>query len=176
MKPVFVASFDREEALLQAVQAVRASGWQVRDICTPYPVHGLDQLMGLKRSWLPRACFVFGLVGVTLALSFQYWASTWDWPINVGSRPWNALPAFVPVTFEAMVLFAGLGLVLTWLIVCRLYPGKSPVPLVPQASNDRFALILEEGSGQPSNLAAIRQLLQDCQAISIEEQGQTELQ
>jgi hypothetical protein len=175
MKHLIVGLFDREANLLQAAQAVRSSGWMVRDICTPYPVHGLDEVMGLARSWLPRACFAFGLGGVLLALTFQYWASTWDWPVNVGGRPWNALPAFVPVTFEAMVLFAGLGLVLTWLIVCRLYPGKAPVPLARQASNDRFAIHVECPPG-PESAAAVRQLFQDCHAVSIEEQSETETQ
>jgi hypothetical protein len=173
MSRFVVASFDREADLLQAAQAARSGGWKVRDICTPYPVHGLDQVMGLKRSWLSRACFAFGLAGVALALSFQYWASSWDWPVNVGGRPWNALPAFVPVTFEAMVLFGGLGLVFTWLVVCRLYPGKTPVPLVSQASNDRFAIVVHEPD-VTSDLAAMRQLFQDCHAVSIEQHDLTE--
>jgi hypothetical protein len=173
MSRFVVASFGRAEDLLQAARAVRSSGWRVRDACTPYAVHGLAEALGLKRSRLPLACLVFGLCGVALALGFQYWAYGWDWPLNVGGRPWNALPAFVPVTFEMMVLFAGLGLVLTWLIVCRLYPGKTPVPLVPQASDDRFALVVEEAGG-PADPAALRQLLGDCRAVSIEERGATE--
>jgi hypothetical protein len=165
-----VGSFEREADLLQAVRAVRASGWQIRDVCTPYAVHGLDEALGWKRSWLARACFAWGLTGVVLALGFQYWTSTRDWPLNVGGRPWNALPAFVPVTFEAMVLFGGLGLVLTWLIVCRLYPGKKAVPLITQVTDNRFAVVVEE-SDRPFDPAAIRQLLADCHAVRVEEQG-----
>jgi hypothetical protein len=165
-----VASFVCEGDLLQAVQAARSSGWQVRDVLSPYPVHGLDQALGLKRSWLPWACLAFGLSGVVLALSFQYWVTTWNWPVNVGGRPWNSLPAFVPVTFEMMVLFGGLGLVLTWFIACRLYPGKNPAPFVPEASNDRFALVVE-ASGQQPELAAVEQLFQDCHAVGIRSAG-----
>jgi hypothetical protein len=174
MSRFMVGSFEREEDLLQAVQAVRACGWRIRDIYSPYAVHGLDEIMGLKRSWLPRVCFVCGLSGVVLALWFQFWTSTRDWPLNVGGRPWNSLPAFVPVTFETMVLCAGLGVVLAWLIVCRLYPGKKAVPLVPHVSDDRFALVVEE-SARSCDAATLRQLFEDCHATSIAEQTETEM-
>ena len=170
MSRFVVGSFEQEADLLQAVQAARSFGWRIRDVYTPYAVHGLDQFMGMKRSWLPRACFAWGLSGVVLALWFQFWTSTRDWPLNVGGRPWNSLPAFVPVTFEAMVLFAGLGLVLTWLIICRLYPGKKVVPLIPQVSDNRFALVVEE-SDRPFDPGAVQQLFQDCHAVSVEERS-----
>jgi hypothetical protein len=173
MNRFVVGSFEREEDFLQAARAVRECGWRIRDAYTPYAVHGLGEIMGLKKSWLPRACFACGLSGVVLALGFQFWTSTRDWPLNVGGRPWNSLPAFVPVTFEAMVLFGGLGLVLTWLIVCRLYPGKKAVPFIPQVSDNRFALVVEE-SDRPFDAAEVRQVLQDCHAVSIEERGETE--
>ena len=165
-----VGSFEREDDLLRAVQALQLSGRRIHDVYTPYAVHGLDQILGLKRSWLPRACFAWGLSGVVLALWFQFWTSTRDWPLNVGGRPWNSLPAFVPVTFEAMVLFAGLGLVLTWLIICRLYPGKKVVPPIPQVSDNRFALVVEE-SDRPFDPGAVQQLFQDCHAVSVEERS-----
>ena len=168
MSRFVVGSFEREEDLLQAVQAVRDGGWRIRDAYTPYAVHGLDEIMGLRRSWLPRVCFVCGLSGVILALWFQFWTSTRDWPLNVGGRPWYALPAFVPVTFETMVLCAGLGLVLAWLITCRLYPGKKAAPLIPLVNDNHFALVVEE-SDRPFDVAALRQLFQDSHAVSIEE-------
>jgi len=167
---VYVASFATEGDLLQAIAAVRQRNWPIVEAYTPYAVHGLDHALGLSRSQLGKACFLFGLFGVVLALGFQFWASARDWPLNVGGRPWNSLPAFVPVTFEAMVLFAGLGLVLTWLIICRLYPGKKVVPLIPQVSDNRFALVVEE-SDRPFDPGAVQQLFQDCHAVSIEEGG-----
>jgi hypothetical protein len=168
-----VATFEREEDLLRAARAARERGWLISDAFTPYAVHGLDHAMGLKRSRLPRVCFLCGLGGVVLALWFQYWTSAWDWPINVGGRPWNSLPAFVPATFETMVLFGGLGVVLAWMMVCRLYPGKKAVLPVPQVSDDRFALVVEE-SDQPFDRAAVQQVFRDCHAASIEDREETE--
>jgi hypothetical protein len=168
MSRIVVGSFERDEDLLGAARAARERGWRIRDAYTPCAVHGLDEVLGWRRSWLSAVCLVCGLGGAVLALGFQYWTSAWDWRLNVGGRPWNALAAFVPVTFETMVLFAGLGLVLAWLIVCRLYPGKKVVPLIPGVTDDRFALVVE-GPDSPAGLAAIRQLFQDCHAIDIEE-------
>ena len=142
MNQTFLATFEREEDLLKAADKARQGGFLIRDIYAPYPVHGTDRALGLRRSRLPAAAFVFGLLGLALAFSFQFWVSAIDWPINVGGRPWNSLPAFVPVAFEMMVLCGGLGLVLTWLVVCRLYPGKKP-----RQPSDRVGYSWEYTSG-----------------------------
>jgi hypothetical protein len=162
-----VASFEREEELIQAARAVRQRNLFIRDAFTPYAVHGFDQVMGLRRSRLPRVCFLCGLAGVVAALWFQFWVSAWDWPLNVGGRPWNSLPAFIPVTFEMMVLLGGLGLVFAWLIVCRLFPGKSVSEPIPQVTDNRFALVVEE-TDQPFDPKALEQLFRDCKALTVE--------
>src|SRR3974377_281246 len=113
-RKVIVASFAEPEDLVAAVQAVQQRGWEIADLYTPYALHGLEQVLGWRRSRLPVACFLGGATGLGLAFWFQFWASTRDWPLNVGGRPWNSLPAFVPVIFECMVLFGGLGLVFAW--------------------------------------------------------------
>jgi Protein of unknown function (DUF3341) len=160
--------FDREEDLLNAAESVNREGWKIVEIYTPYPVHGTAKVLGLARSRLPRAAFLFGALGVGLALWFQFWASAWDWPINVGGRPWNSLPAFVPVTFEMMVLFAGLGVVLSWLLVCRLFPGKTAVLPAPRVTDDRFVLQVQE-QGPQANVEVCRRLFQECHASDVEE-------
>jgi hypothetical protein len=150
----FVAGFSDEKGLLQAISAVRERGWPIVEAFTPYPVHGLDEALGLRRSRLSVACFLCGLLGVSLALAFQFWSTGRDWPLNVGGQPWNSLPAFVPVTFEAMVLFAGLGLVFALLLRCRLYPGKDALVPMPGTTDDRFVLVVQE----PATAAALDEL------------------
>jgi hypothetical protein len=160
--------FEHEEDLLRAAESVNLEGWPIVDIYTPYPVHGVDRVLGLKRSRLPRAAFIFGMLGLAVALWFQFWVSAFDWPLNVGGRPWNSLPAFVPVAFEMMVLFGGLGVVLTWLMVCRLYPGK--VAIVPslQVTDDRFVLEVRE-PGPGSDPEVIRRVMRECNACRLQE-------
>ena len=137
---IILAGFAKEEELLEAVRAVQKRDWQIVDVYTPYPVHGLEQALGWRRSWLPAACLLGGAAGAGLALWFQFWASAQDWPINVGGRPWNSLPAFVPVAFESMVLLAGYGLVAAWLLRCGLYPGKKARTPLTGVTDDRFVL------------------------------------
>jgi hypothetical protein len=157
--------FQREDDLLRAAEIARKQGWRIVDVYSPYPLHHAGPLLGLPRSRLPRAAFVYGALGVALALAFQFWASAWDWPLNVGGRPWNSLPAFVPVTFEMMVLCAGVGVVLTWLVVCRLYPGKQAIVPAPNVTDDVFVLEVE-GDADPETM---RRLLRDCQASGLQE-------
>jgi hypothetical protein len=168
MSRFVLASFAGEHDLLGAVAAVRKQDWPVVEAFTPYAVHGLDAALGYRRTRLAVACFVSGLLGVALALGFQFWSTTRSWPLNVGGQPWNSLPAFVPVTFEAMVLCAGLGLVLAWLVRSRLYPGKKPFLPRLGETDDRFVLVL--GEFLPAeDTDNVRRLLQERGAVTVEE-------
>ena len=136
--------FEDEDDVMDATRALRSSGFEIADIYAPYAVHGLDKAMGLKPSRLPWICFALGLAGAGLKVWFEIWTSASDWAINVGGKPFNSLPAFVPVTFEVMVLFAGLSTVLAFLIAARLYPGKK-TPLPDAAvTDDRFVIVIEQ--------------------------------
>ena len=163
-----VGSFANEKDILAAVHTVRENGFRIADVYTPYAVHGLDQAMGLRPSRLPRACFAFGLVGATLAFGFQFWSMAWSWPVNVGGKPWNSLPAYVPVAFELTVLLAGLGVVLAFFIRSRLFLGKEATPLFSDVTNNRFVIVLEK-TGAGFDAGAARQLLLDSHAVRVEE-------
>ena len=168
VRRTLLGSFAREEDVLGAVRTARRSGFRIADVYTPYAVHGMDEAMGLRPSRLPVACFVFGLIGATTAVWFQYWSMAVSWPVNVGGKPWNSLPAWIPVAFELTVLFAGLGVVLAFLIRSRMYLGKQPRPLYARATDDRFVLALEN-TGAAFDKNAARQLLVDAHAVSVEE-------
>src|SRR5262249_17509897 len=148
----------RAEDLLGAVRAIRDHDWDIADVYAPYPVHGLEEALGWPRSRLPVACFLGGAAGVGLAFWFQFWTSAVDWPHNVGGRPWNSLPAFVPVAFECMVLFAGFSLLFAWLFRCRLYPGKKALMPTLGLTNDRFAVVLRDAT-TPAAAQTVRKLL-----------------
>lgn len=142
---LFVASFEREEDILGVTREARKQGYEIVDTYTPYAVHGLDKAQGLKPSRLTWACFLFGLTGCVGAIWLQYWTSAIDWPINVGGKPFNSLPAFIPVIFELTVLSAGVGVVLVLLLRCGLLPGREPKMSGFGVTCDRFVLVLREG-------------------------------
>jgi hypothetical protein len=168
---VYIAAFAESDDLLGAVTAIRERDWPLVEAYTPYPVHGLDEALGLPRSRLSVVCFICGLLGVALALSCQFWTTAWDWPLNVGGQPWNSLPAFVPVTFETMVLLAGLGLFLALLLRCGLYPGKRPRSLLQGETDNRFVLVFG-GPGSDAGASEVQELLQNHRAVSLHERGE----
>jgi hypothetical protein len=141
---VFVGVFETEEDILGMTRAARERGLKIIDIFSPYAVHGLERAAGFKPSRLPVTCFILALLGAVLKTWFEFWTTSVNWPIDVGGKPWNSWPAFVPITFEVMVLFAGVGTVIALFITCRLYPGKKAKLAFPGVTDDRFAILLEE--------------------------------
>ena len=144
------AVFDDERKILAATRAARETGFVVVDVYTPFPVHGMDEAMGIRPSRLTWVCFLFGALGAGLALYFQFWTSAVDWPINVGGKPFDSLPAFIPIVFEITVLFASLGVVVALFLRCRLGPGRQAYDPVPGVCDDRFALQIELRGAVPS--------------------------
>ncbi len=163
-----LATFDYEDDLLAATEASRQAGHPIVDVYTPYAIHGLDRAMGLKPSRLTWVCFFCGLTGALLALTFQHWVAAISWPLDVGGKPWNSLPADVPVIFELMVLFAGFGSVFALLGVSRLFPGKQAKIPSPRITNDQFILILDEADSK-FNLTETRAMLEKHHAVAVEE-------
>ena len=141
---LLVAVFENENDILGATERARLSGYEIVDAYTPYAVHGLDKAMGIKPTRIARVCLGFGLMGAIAKLWFQIWTSAFDWPVNVGGKPLTSVPAFVPVTFEVTVLFAGVGTVLAFFLVSRMRPGKKPKVVYNGVTNDKFVLVLSQ--------------------------------
>lgn len=160
--------FRSEDEVVRAAEAARKAGWEIVDIYAPYAAHETFRALGLAPSRLPIAAFVFGFLGTAFAFWFQHWTSAADWPLNVGGRPWNSWPAFVPVAFEMMVLCAGIGSALTWLAASRLYPGKTPKLPEASATDDAFVLEVRERSGT-LDAEELQKLFRECRHRGPEE-------
>ncbi len=143
IKKFAVAAYDDEEVLFPAVSKVRKSGYKLHDIYTPFPVHGLDVAMGLKETDLHIAGFIYGMCGTSTAVGFISWIYCSDWPLNYGGKPHFALPAWIPVTFELTVLFAAVGMVLTFCYLNQIMPGVKKHVFHPRQSDDLFVVALE---------------------------------
>lgn len=144
------AVFTSEADLLAALRDCARLGLDVVEVQSPYPVHGVDELIGIRRTRLPAVCLAGGIVGLTIALWFQYWSSATNWPIDVGGKPWDSLPAFAPVAFETTILLAGLCTVFGLLFRSRLWPGSSTRGPVPGVTSDRFAVFVARRDGAVS--------------------------
>ncbi len=165
---ILITTFEREEDLLAAVRQFRRRGLKILDAYTPYPVHGLDEAMGLAPSRLTWACAALGAVGAGFMFWFQEWTSAVDWPVNVGGKPLDSLPAFMPVVFESMVLAAGVGTVLVFFAVSRLLPGRKPVVVAPKITDNCFAVVLEE-TDATFDLDALSDIFRRHRAVDVEE-------
>jgi hypothetical protein len=156
-RDILVTGFTDESQVRRAVAIIRAHDWEVVDIYAPYALHDIEGLLNRRRSRLPVTCFLGGAAGLVLALWLQFWTSTRSWPLNVGGRPWNSLPAFVPVAFECMVLLAGFSVVAALLLRSRLYPGRWAFLPAEGITDDCFAMIVST----PASAAEVQQALQE---------------
>jgi hypothetical protein len=143
IKRFVVGSFDDEAVLFPAVKKVRMAGYKLYDVYTPMPIHGLDQAMGLRETSLHTAGFIYGITGTTTALSGISYALIYDWPLNFGGKPHFALPAWIPITFELTVLFASIGMVLTFCYLCQMAPFVRKHHFSLRATDDLFVMVIE---------------------------------
>lgn len=135
--------YDDEVKLLDAVKAANADHLDIDDVYTPFPVHGLDPLLGLEESRLHIAGFIFGSIGCLFGFGFMTWVFTRDWPVIFGGKPYWSVPAFIPITFELTVLFAAVGMVLVFYIICGLGPGAEPRRLHDRITDDKFCIAFD---------------------------------
>ena len=143
VKRYVVGCFDDEAVLFPAVKKVRNAGYKIQDVYTPFPVHGLDHALGMRETSLHTAGFIYGIIGTTTALSTMGWIFTKDWPLNIGGKPNFPLPAFIPITFELTVLFAAVGMVLTFCYLCQLGPFVKRHHFHLRATDDLFVMAIE---------------------------------
>jgi Protein of unknown function (DUF3341) len=143
IKKFVVGSFDDEAVLFPAVKNVRKAGYKIHDVYTPFPVHGLDHALGLRETSIHTAGFIYAITGTTTALTFISWIFTSDWPLNIGGKPHFALPAWIPITFELTVLFAAVGMVLTFCYLCQLSPFVKKHHFSARSTDDHFVMVIE---------------------------------
>lgn len=143
MRNFLHATFNAEEPFLRAARNLREKGIPIFDAYSPYPIHEMEEYLDIRRSRLPIVCFIAGCLGFLFAMGFQLWAFHLDWPIIVGGKPFNAVPAFMPVAFECTVLIGGLVTVVAFLFRDRLFPGKRVRAARNDITDDHFVLSIE---------------------------------
>ena len=173
VKNYVLGVYDDEDVLLHAVGKIRGAGIKIQEVYSPFPVHGLDDELGYKRSRLPIAAFMFGALGTTLALVMQIWMLGVDWPMIIGGKNFVALPDFVPVTFELTVLLAAFGMVGTFLVSSDLKPWKDPNLLDIRITDDKHVMAIDLGSNKVAT-AEIQKALKDSGAVEVNEKSREE--
>lgn len=166
-KNFLVGVFNDEDVLLDAVAKVRSSGVKIHEVFSPFPVHGLDEALGYKRSRLPIAAFLFGMTGTSLALLMQIWMLGYDWPMIIGGKNYASLPPFIPVTFELTVLLAALGMVGTFMIVSDMKPYGMPRQFDVRSTDDKHVMAIDVDLNGAKSRDEITRILRDAGASEV---------
>lgn len=133
--------FTDEHKVVEAARKAREMGFQQFEAISPYPIHGMEEACGIKRSGIPYVTFGMGLFGMFAGLGLTWWTSAVNWPINVGGKPPFSLPAFIPIIFELTVLFAALSSVVALFVKAGM-PRVNPPNIDPDLTCHKFAIFI----------------------------------
>ncbi len=164
---VIHAIYTDDDVLLSAVKKVKAEKYHIEEIYTPFPVHGLDKVMGLEPTRLAIAAFMYGCVGLIVATVMMNYIMIEDWPMDIGGKPSFSyienMPAFVPIMFELTVFFAAHLMVITFYLRSRMWPFKKAENPDPRTTDDHFLMEIAV-TGNEETLAT---LLKETGAVEI---------
>lgn len=138
-----VGVYGNDDLALSAVKSIRGAGVKIHEVYSPFPIHGIDEALGYKRSRLPKAAFVFGALGLSLALLMQYWMMGYDWQMIIGGKDFASLPPFIPVAFELTVLLSALGMVGTFFVASNLNPYNKPKIFDIRITDDKHVIAID---------------------------------
>ncbi|NBC83304.1 MAG: DUF3341 domain-containing protein [Bacteroidetes bacterium] len=161
-----------DDDLMKSVKHIREKGLSINDVLTPFPVHGLDKLLGHRRSYLPQVGFIGGAIGAICGFYFQYWIFTEAYPLNFGGKPFASIPSFIPVTFECTVLFAAFSMFFAFLIRSGLGLGAQAKIHDEKVTDDRFMVIIPiDESNRQDSINHIEAVLNETGAKEVKVNG-----
>ena len=164
---VIHALYDDDDLLLSAVKSIRDKKHHIEEVYTPFPVHGLDKVMGLKPTRIAIAAFLYGCIGITVATLMMYYIMIVDWPQNIGGKPsfsyLENMPSFVPIMFEMTVYHAAHLMVITFYLRSRMWPLKKAENPDPRTTDDHFLIELSSDKTEVS----LKKFLKQTGAVEI---------
>ena len=144
MNKVFHVMYDDDDKLIEAARELVGKGVHVNDVYSPFPIHGIDPIIGVKRTRLAIASFMYAMTGTSLALLGMWYFMISDWPMNIGGKPsfslFENIPAFIPVTFEFSVLCGAHGMAITYFLRNGTLPGMPASNPDPRTTDDKFVM------------------------------------
>ena len=170
-KHFVVGIYDDEDVLLKGIKKVRDSGIKIQEVYSPFPVHGIDDALGLKKTRLPIAAFMFGMTGTGLALLMQIWMLGYDWPMIIGGKNHASLPPFIPVTFELTVLLSALGMVGTFMIVSDMKPYKWPRQFDIRSTDDKHVMAVDLSVNSGKSKDELKRILKESGASEVNDKS-----
>jgi hypothetical protein len=154
-----------------------SKGIRIKDVYSPFPIHGLDPVIGVKRTRMAVVAFMFGAMGLSLALLGMWYFMIYDWPMNIGGKPsfslLQNLPSFIPVTFEFTVLCAAHGMAITYMLRNGTLPGMPAVNPDPRTTDDKFVMEITDVENPNMSTEELGDMLKSVGAIEINQKNLT---
>jgi hypothetical protein len=170
---VIYGMYDDDADLLHGAKKLVAEGVHVNEVFSPFPVHGIDPVIGVSQTRLGICAFLYGITGTLLALLAMRYFMITDWPMNIGGKPsfslMENLPAFIPVTFEFTVLCTAHGLAITYLLRNKTLPGMPADNPDPRTTDDKFVMELRLSENSKFTSDQLQTMLKDTGASELEE-------
>ena len=170
---VFYAMYNDDDVLKDGAKKLVAKGVKVTDVFSPFPIHGLDPIIGLKETRLGIMAFIYGLTGLALALIGMRYIMITDWPMNIGGKPnfsfLENMLAFVPITFELTVLFAAHAMAITYFLVNKTIPGMVAENPDPRTTDDRFVMELRLSDNSKFSAKELEDMLMETGIVELDQ-------
>lgn len=159
--------WDHERPFLDAIDTIKENGLEITDAYSPFPVHGIDDKLGLEDSRIHTSGFLLGLTGTITALSAISWIVTSNYPTIFGGKPFWSIPAFIPIIYESTILFSCWGMFFVYIFRNELWPGKIPMIMDERTTDDKFALAFGIDHSSDEDISKIHEALKKAGALEI---------
>ncbi len=157
-KRIINGIYGDDEVAMSSAKKLRSANIAIKEIFSPFPIHGIEAVLGVKKTRLATCAFLYGITGTLLGTLMMWYMMVNDWPNNIGGKPnWQYfynMPAFIPITFECTVLCAAHGMALTFLLRSWLLPGVSPKNPDPRTTDNKFCIQVEAEDADVKNVMA----------------------
>jgi hypothetical protein len=168
-KQTILAKFTDPDECLHAAEKLVARGVKIREVYSPFPIHGIDPVLGKEKTRISTAAFFYGVLGTTLALLMMWYMNVHDWAMNIGGKPSFSLatnlPAFIPVAFEITVLIAAHGMIGTYFFRTRLFPGLAGKNPDKRSTDDLFVMEIVHDDNPGIQVATLKEELNEMGAV-----------
>lgn len=170
---VIYAMYDDDDVLKDGAKKLVAKGVKVADVFSPFPIHGIDPIIGVKHTRLGIMAFLYGLTGTALATLGMNYFMVHDWPMNIGGKPNDTyldnVLAFIPITFEFTVLCAAHGMAITYLLLNKTLPGMPATNPDPRTTDDKFVMELRLSDNGQFSEGELMAMLNETGVIEIDQ-------
>jgi hypothetical protein len=172
---VFYAMYDDDDVLKDGAKKLVSKGVKINEVFSPFPIHGIDPIIGVKNTRLGIMAFIYGLTGLTLATIGMRYFMIVDWPMNIGGKPnfsyMENILSFIPISFEFTVLCAAHGMAITYFLRNKTLPGMPAQNPDPRTTDDRFVMELRASENSNFSEADIQNMLKETGIVELDQKS-----